>query len=290
MRHQKYPSCFFLLHRAGRVVVDDPAPAARSWWSAAFPGSLPAAYWPCFPRRRSADRQPRVRKRTLFISGVSPGFSGMRASSTMISAPSRFHDGAFCREIQRHDGDVLLVDVLPDVQLGPVSTAGTRAATRRDACGRCTASTAPAAGAWDPSGAARSGTRRCAPWRGIFPRRGARPPKAASKPYLSSACFSAWVFITSVCTAEPCVNGPMPRSTPSWLMCTSRSMPSRFTVSSRKLIISRNFQVVSTCRNGKGGRAGEKGLHRQVQHHGAVLADGMYTASPAFRTRLPPPA
>ena len=29
------------------------------------------------------------------------------------------------------------------------------------------------------------------------------PPIAASKPYWSSACFSAWVFITSVCTVAP---------------------------------------------------------------------------------------
>ena len=36
------------------------------------------------------------------------------------------------------------------------------------------------------------------------------PPNAASKPYLSSACFSPCVFQMSVCTAEPCVNGLMP--------------------------------------------------------------------------------
>ena len=36
------------------------------------------------------------------------------------------------------------------------------------------------------------------------------PPNAASKPYLSSACFSACVFMMSVWTAEPCVNGLMP--------------------------------------------------------------------------------
>jgi hypothetical protein len=35
---------------------------------------------------------------------------------------------------------------------------------------------------------------------------------------------------------------------------------------SRKAIISRNFQVVSTCSSGKGG-ARREGLARQVQHH-----------------------
>ena len=40
-------------------------------------------------------------------------------------------------------------------------------------------------------------------------------------------------------------------------MCTSRSSPSRAAVSSRNAIISRNFHVVSTCRNGNGGFAGK---------------------------------
>src|SRR5690606_19526163 len=37
--------------------------------------------------------QPRVRKRTCFIIGVSPSRSGRRSSSTMISAPSRSTTG-----------------------------------------------------------------------------------------------------------------------------------------------------------------------------------------------------
>jgi len=36
-----------------------------------------------------------------------------------------------------------------------------------------------------------------------------------------------------------------------------------------------NFQVVSTCRSGKGGRAGVEGLYRQPQHHRRILADGI---------------
>jgi hypothetical protein len=44
---------------------------------------------------------------------------------------------------------------------------------------------------------------------------------------------------------------------------------------SRKLYISRNFQRVSTCSSGNGGGPDAKAFWRQVQHHAAVLADGV---------------
>ena len=50
-------------------------------------------------------------------------------------------------------------------------------------------------------------------------------------------------------------------------MWTSSSSPSSRAIASRNAIISRNFQVVSTCSSGNGGLAGIEGLHRQVQHH-----------------------
>ena len=50
-------------------------------------------------------------------------------------------------------------------------------------------------------------------------------------------------------------------------------MPASAAIRSRKAIISRNFQVVSTCISGNGGGAGMKGLPRQVQHHRGILAD-----------------
>ena len=46
--------------------------------------------------------------------------SGKRSSSTMISVPSRSTTGRWLGEIERHDRDVLGVDVVPDVELGPV--------------------------------------------------------------------------------------------------------------------------------------------------------------------------
>ena len=39
--------------------------------------------------------------------GVSPGSSGMRSSSTMISVPSRSTTGRSCGEVERHDRDAL---------------------------------------------------------------------------------------------------------------------------------------------------------------------------------------
>ena len=50
-------------------------------------------------------------------------------------------------------------------------------------------------------------------------------------------------------------------------------MPSFLAMASRNSYIARNFQVVSTCSSGNGGTAGKERLHRQVQHHRAVLAD-----------------
>ncbi|MNG32622.1 hypothetical protein D3C84_1186830 [compost metagenome] len=61
-----------------------------------------------------------------------------------------------------------------------------------------------------------------------------------------------------MCRAEPWVKGSMAFSTPSGLTCTSSSSPRRDAVWSRNVIISRNFQVVSTCSKGKGGLPGAK--------------------------------
>ncbi len=62
--------------------------------------------------------------------------------------------------------------------------------------------------------------------------------------------------MTSVWSAEPCVNGLMSFATPSGLMCTISSSPNSVAMRSRNAIISRNFQVVSTCSSGNGGGAG----------------------------------
>src|SRR5947209_3625974 len=82
------------------------------------------------------------------------------------------------------------------------------------------------------------------------------PPNAASKPYFVTACLRLSVFITSVYAADPWVNGVMPISTPSVLTCTSISRPCSAAIRERNSYISRNFHVVSMCRNGNGGLPG----------------------------------
>ena len=100
--------------------------------------------------------------------------SFMRSSSTMISAPSRVHDRALLGEIERHDRDVLGHDVLPDVELGPVRE---REDADRFALADARVVELPELGPLVlrvPGVVLRCGTRRCAPWRGSSPRRGAR--------------------------------------------------------------------------------------------------------------------
>ena len=63
--------------------------------------------------------QPSERMRHITICGFSPGSSGMVVLHRDERAAAHQH-GPLLGEIQRHDGDVLQVDVLPDVELGPV--------------------------------------------------------------------------------------------------------------------------------------------------------------------------
>ncbi len=131
-----------------------------------------------------------------------------------------------------------------------------------------------AAGSSGPSGAAPSGTRRCAPWRATSPRRGGRRRTRRRSRTCRAPASAPAVFMTSVCTAEPCVNGLMPRSSAFLVDVDEQVEPELGAPCGRGTrIISRNFHVVSTCSSGNGGFAGIERLHRQVQHHRAVLAD-----------------
>jgi hypothetical protein len=129
-----------------------------------------------------------------------------------------------------------------------------------------------AAGSWGPSHGWNCGTRRCAPWRGSSPRRAARrrrPRRSRGGPAPGARPPSSSRGVHVGAVAE----GADPLAHASSLMWTIRSSPSLRAISSRKAIISRNFQVVSTCRKGKGGLAGIEGLHRQMQHDRRILAD-----------------
>ena len=94
-------------------------------------------------------------------------------------------------EVERHDRDVLEVDVLPDVELGPV-----RQREHADALALVLARVveAPQLRALVlrvPAVLGASGTRRSRSLARDFSSSRRAPPNAASKPYLSSACFSA---------------------------------------------------------------------------------------------------
>ena len=86
------------------------------------------------------------------------------------------------------------------------------------------------------------------------------PPNAASYAPSSSACRSATVFMIRVYSWVPWVNGVTPSCTPSAFVWTLRSRSCSRAIRSRNSIISRNFQVVSMCRTGKGTLAGAKAL------------------------------
>ena len=190
----------------------------------------------------------------------------------MISVPSRSTTGRSAGEVQRHDRNVLGVDVLPDVELGPVRQREDAHALAR-LCACCRGATARAAGSSGSQRCWPCETRRRAPWRGSSPRRAARRRRRHRSRTASSACFSAWVFMTSVCTASRESNGLMPRAQPSAIDVHEELQPSRL----RRGVAERDhlaeFQVVSTCSSGNGGGAGKKAFMRQVQHDPRVLAD-----------------
>ena len=216
--------------------------------------------------------------------------SGMRSSSTMISVPSRSTTGRWRGEVERHDRDVLEVDVLPDVELGPVRQREHPDRSRPGACGRCRG--CQSSGRWF------FGSQRCCAERNEKMRSLARlfsssrraPPKAASKPYLSSACFRpcglphVGVHRRAVVERVDALRDAPPGSGGRAAPCRARAA-----IRSRNSYMSWNFQVVSTCSSGNGGLAGIEGLARQVQHH-ARCPCRSNRASPAARTRPPPRA
>ena len=251
-------------------MVDHPALALARWWSSSISWMISRqGVGRRSRRRRSADSSPGCGSGPSCICGTSPGCSGMRSSSTMISVPSRSTTGRSAGEVERHDRDVLQVDVLPDVELGPVREREDADALALGACGCCRAARAPGAGSSGPSGAGRSGTRRSAPWRGASPRRAAR----RRRPRRSRTCrapASAPRSSTCRCAARAVVERVDAARHRLRVLC-GRAAPcrARGAIRSRISYIARNFQVVSTCSSGNGGLARVERLHRQVQHHRA---------------------
>ena len=194
-----------------------------------------------------------------------PAASGRRSSSTHDQRAVALDDRAVGGEIERHDRDVLLLRCRARRRARSSWRAGTRAGSRPCACACCRAARAPAAGASDPSGAAALRSEKMRSLARDFSSSRRAPPMAASKPCWSSACLSACVFITSVWTAEPCVNGSMPARKPSWLVCT---MQIEAELARRAGRGTRSCRGTSrSCRRAAAGRAAARieRLERQVQ-------------------------
>ena len=108
------------------------------------------------------------------------------------------HDRPRFREVQRHDRDVLRDGCNARCRARSSSTAETPGCSRRYACGCCRGARAPGAAASDPTGAEPSESKKRAPWRATSLRRAGRRQTRRRIRSWSSACLSAWVFITSV--------------------------------------------------------------------------------------------
>ena len=169
--HLEVALALLQLHRAFLVVIDDAVLALglpRGISSSMIFGTVSAV-------ERIApvqEVQPSERMRHITICGFSPAAAADRAraeSASRRAPPSR--------SLAKYSGTIGIffdVDVLPDVELGPVRQQETRGWSRPCRCARCRDSRAPAAGSSDPTGRSRRGTRRCAPWRGSSPRRAGR--------------------------------------------------------------------------------------------------------------------
>ena len=98
------------------------------------------------------------------------------------------------------------------------------------------------------------------------------PPNAASKPYLSSACFSPSVFHMSVCSG-PWSNGLIPCGF-GFGVLVDDELDRRV----RRDLVAQRIHVAELPRRidvqqRERQRAGEERLLRQVQHHRRILAD-----------------
>ena len=109
-----------LFHRAGFVVIDQPALPLRGARAAHFGDHLGERRGLRTRSPRSADSSRACGTGPCASRGISPGRSGSRSSSTMIQSAVALDDGPLLGKIERHDGNVLGRDVVPDVEFGPV--------------------------------------------------------------------------------------------------------------------------------------------------------------------------
>ena len=209
------------------------------------------------------------------IRGCSPASSGMRSSSTMISWPSRSTTGRVAAKYSGTTGDVLAPDVAPDVHLGPVRQ---REYAHRLAVGELGVGRAPEL---------RSLLARLPAVAGLAQ---AEDPLLGARPLLVAAGAADRRVVAALVQRlaqrdglhDPRVlvravaeRASRPRRRPRGWCATSRSSAVSRAIRSRNSIISRNFQVVSMCRTGKGTWPGANAFGGQVQQDRGVLADAV---------------
>ena len=169
--------------------------------------------------------QPSDRMRHMTSCGFSPGSSGTNGCSSMMQRVAAHDDLALLGEVERHDRNVLDVDVLPDVDLGPVrqrkdadALAGPDAAVQQ----------VPQLGPLVlriPLALRRRAARRCAPWRATAPRRAARrrTPRRSCPPRARRA--ATWSSAAPQQRCVPTRNGCVPSAIASLLVWTISRAP-----------------------------------------------------------------
>ena len=232
--------------------------------------------------------QPSERIRHITRCGRSPSCSGTNGCSRQEQRVPADDDLALPREVERHDRDVLLVDVLPDVELGPV-----RQREDADALARVE----PAVEVvpqlrplplWDPTGPAGRAARTLAPWPAIAPRRGERRRTRRRSLPSCSASSSARVLSSPQQRCVPTANGWVPSAIAASFVCTISRAPTWCGVPVAELdhlaeLVGR-VDVQQRERN----RPGIERLLRQPQQHRRVLADRVEHHRPLELGRPPP--
>ena len=184
------------------------------------------------------------------------------------------HDRPRRGVVQRNNRDLLKVDVLPDVEFGPVGD--------REDAQRLTGTTTgvvdlPQLGALPlrvPLVLRRANEKMRSLARDFSSSRRA-PPKHRSNLFMSIACLRPSVFHMSVCIADPCSNGLMPRSTHSGFWCTMRSTPSSLRLRVAKCVHLTELPHGVHVDQRERRLAGIERLHCQVQHDRAVFTNAV---------------
>ena len=241
----------------GRDLRDD---LARSW-----PRSTPPRRCRSCRRRCGSARWSRTAARRR------PRVMNWLSASRI---PSRSNTLARVREVDRRDLQLLPVDVVPDVQLGPVGQREHPDVLAAAGSGCCRCSTARGAGSWGPTGRTRRGTRTPAPWPGPSPRPGGRR-RTPRRTGCSAIASSSVVVCSRLRLAQrPVSSTTRPASIESCTDATTSRTPSSATRRSRKSITSAKLCPVSTCMTGNGIFAGAERPLGQREHDDRVLAAG----------------